>query len=725
MNLEYYELVITTRAGVQTALVSSSAPHGGALSCEFDIDSNGGCADMTFAVARDTLQGSIALGSLVTFRAQLVGGSLTTYWTGVVTSRPATGTTARALEYEAKGLWYELGGALIVKYYEGADIDDVVVDILADIDTPVTAVSASASEISIASPYTVADIEAEFDNPTDVIAQLALMQGDVQYGVDQNGKLYFKDLSTADVLHYFVGQHLTRLDVREDVDAVVNDVYAQSKQVVGGGNLTLHRDDATSKAAYGTRAKLIQVRNTKVGSDVARYADSIIARYKNPPRVVEADLPGFSEFVFPRGQIRIVDNGTVYHLPIQRVAYKLDGVAGLVGSLSIGDRPSPKMEDAMLETVRRVERAQSGAISLTKIEHTGGEEFAQQALVDARLNGWLNTFYDTVADTKLWDPINTARVYVYDNALIVDPAKSVGVQLVSNGIPTGDVPTTVRLGFHFDANGRVSFANDGDVATFFESGAGNPPTDWRVDTARGMENFQNGNVVYYLETVGTGFELAANHGVAFRYNDGGVTPAGGGAAAYILCYVGYVDGANYVRIAIIRTAGTISAELATVVAGVTTVLDTLPITEGIDDYVIRLTYLDGSGHRLEVWDKDDTAVLHNGAYRSLTVPAGSRIGLDQWFDATVGIRAHVRWFEVEEPIGGGGVASPGSVFLSRKDDFDDAEFTAGIDMEGGWHGNPYIVFQDVDLTSLASGSTLRAWFRFRHPQRLKGWSISF
>lgn len=720
MNLDLYKLTVSSRAGAQKALFQSGSPGAGLLSLTFDLARDGGCIRMDLTVDRDHNKGTLAVGDIVTFDAAVGGGALTRYWKGVIVSEPQAGNTNRVWRYEAQGLWdAEVANQIVVKYYEGADVDDVVIDILADIDTPATAVDSSTSEISVASPYTVADIESEYDSAPTIIEQLAVLQGDVQFGVDQNGKLYFKDYDTTDINTFIIGTHLSTINVRRDTDGVVNDVYVQSKEVVGGGNLNLHDEDPTSKGLYCTRTKIVQFRNSKDPDDVARYAASVIARFKDPARVVDTELPGFSTFVFPRGNVRIIDtDGSEYTFPILRVKYTLDKTAGLVGTMEIGDRLLPTLEDSMRDVVRRIEVVKSGVISLAKIDHTDGEEFVQAALIDARKNGFLNTFYDAITDDKVWDRLQSRGVYAYNGDLLDDPASADNfpVVLVSNAIPSGVVPDTVRLATYVDLNGRIEFAHDSDVQLFFETGAGGAPTEWRLSqNAQGMEQWANGNVVYYIETPGGGFTLRANHGFACLVRDAGVVPVG---APYVLMLFGYVDSNNYNYVEWIRGASTLTVDLYKRVAGVDTLQDSIGVTSGIGDYVVRVAYYSGSGHRLEIWDEDDTTLLHNGSYRTLSVPASSRLGLWRWWDATVGVRAYAGWYEVENPQAVVGMP----VQISRDDG---ANYTSGVFPYGGWHGEPKQRFENIDLSSLASGRLLRLKAQFYHPSRLKGWAISW
>jgi hypothetical protein len=722
MNLDYYELIVTNRAGTQVALFSSSAGTGGLLSCTFSLERDVGCKEMKFSINSASMNGSISIGNLVTFKAKVSGNALATYWHGVISTVPGSGDTGTVWEYEAMGLFEgEIAEQRIIKYYAGATTSSLVTSILADIDTPVTAVSTSTSEISISSPYTVADFEAEFDDAGECIKQLALLQQDVQYGVDQNGKLYFKDYDTTTQWTFVVGKQAGKISVKQDLDGVLNEVYVQSKTIVGGGMLTLTRSDATSKTNYGTRTKVVQFRNSKVLADVARYGDSVIARYKNPLSDVQAELPAISSFVFPRGKCRLLySNGASVTYPILKMEYMLDKEQGLVGKMSVGDRIMPTLEDTAREVVRRIETNTGHLYSMTKIEHTEGEEFAQAALVDARENGLLNTFVDSIGNTKVWDPDQTARINVLDDSLIVDPTKATGCVAVSNGIPTGETLTSVRLGFHFDAQGRVNFRVEGDETKFFDNGAGSANPDWRVNGQNGLECFKSaGATLYYKETAATGFELPANHGWIAKFRDAGIAPTG----AYARVIFGYVDTNNYNFVEIQRGATTITYRHAKIVAGVTTDLDYSGALS-IADHVVGVQYFSGSGHQLKIWDGDMSTVLYTGAYQTISVPASSRTGLFQWWDATAGqTRAYCRWFEIEMPLSGH--VYSGNVYISRKNAFDETEFTSGIYMEGGWHQGAYTVFQDVSLTGVASGETLRAWFRWVHPGRLKGWSLSW
>ena len=715
MNLDYYEIIVTDRSLVQKSILSSSAGEPAVLSGEFDLLDNGGCNELAFTIAREKLQGTIQVGYLVTVKAKTMVAALTTYWSGVITSVPLAGNTNREWQYRARGLFHEeLSKQRIVKYYEGQDIDDLVIDILADVDTPITAISASTSEISVGSPYTVADYEVEFESAAEIVAQLAILQDDVQYGVDQNKKLYFKDVSSSNVAQYWVGTHVASLSVEEDVDDLVNDVYMQSKQVVGGGQLTLHREDATSKTAYGTKTRVVQMRNSKAAADIGRYGDSIISRQKDPKKIVEAELPTFSDFLFPRGNARITDtDAAVYSFPIRRVVYTLDPIAGLVGRMEIGDKLLGTLEEQYREVVNRIERANSNSISLSKIEHTRGEEFAQAAQVDARKNGYLNTFFDPLYDTNAFDKTRSEHVELRDRALWANHDYSYLVAL-SNTIPTGDEADLVRLHTDLDLRGRVSFERDDDISTFFEGG---PSESFRTSPdGHGVEQYAiAGGIMFYKDqsadvpTGQVGFGLPGSYTTRVALD--WVATSMSGASAVVFAFV---DASNRCIVDFQNNAANMRFRLFTVVAGVSTLRETINLTKDTN-YVLECIY-NSSATTIQMIirnEADDTALGTSATYTFSVAASTRKTGLAQFFNAVDGSTFRVRWFDLVLP--GQGV----DFTLYRGTTFPPSGNVGNtITAQGISHTN-------VNITALDNGENIWVKINLVHPCRVYGWGVSW
>jgi len=708
--------VFTDRAGLKKAHITSSAPVPCLLGAKFDLKKNGGCNELSFTIDRTKLQGNINLGYLVTVSVALPTQSLTPYWKGSITKVPVVGSTARAWEYEARGLVHELAQQRIVKYYAGKYVNDLVADILADVDSPVTAISASTSEFSVASPYVVGDYEVEFEDAEEIIKQLSILQGNVQYGVDQNGKLYFRDLITTVQSTHIIGKHLTELRIDSTLDEVVNDVYLQSKIVVGGGQLTIYREDPASKISYGMRTQVSQMRNSKKVSDFQRYADAIIERQKDAKQIVEAAFPAFTGFQFPRGNVRMLDtDGTAYTFPIERVTYELNPTAGLIGSMEVGDRLVGTVEERFKDVLRRVERTGSNAISLTKIEHTKGEEFAQAAIVDARKNGKYNIFTDTLSDLKALDPARSSHMEFRDNYISAPLDFAFGLY-ESNAIPTGDIINSGRLHLNLDAYGRINFYKDSDLAYFF---SGTDIAMYRVvEGGLGLEGFQaSGNILFYKDLSAsvpagqTGFSLPDKYRMRFRFDYVKTSAAG----AFTI-YFAWTSATDECRVDIKNGASNMTFVLIKRVAGAPTTLETATLTKDAN-YIVEL-FSDSVNNTVQMVIYDEAgSIVFTGASYAFTHATGTHIGFYGLYDVTDLSKARIRWLEIDTVVAGS---------LPK-----DIDFFVSRDNGVTWTGD-YVTFGDnglvnkaFDVSAQPLGTSLRARMIVQHPARVYGWGISW
>lgn len=723
MNITRIEIIVTDRSLVRKAYLTSPTSPGGTwelIEADFDLRFNEGCNKLKMSLLADAdgtkPWGSILNGYLITIKAQPVGGSMTEYWAGVITQAPGTGTTARVLEYEARGGFFEFEKQKLVYYYEGAAIDDAVIDIKGDFDTPVTCILATNSEISVASPYTVADIESEFESPAEPIKQFALMQTDVQYGVDQLFRFYFKDITTSEVAHFVIGTDVAEITVEEDTEALINDVYVQSKEMVAGGQVTLHDSDSASQTAYGKRTKLYQLRNTKSSADGYQYAAGLVATQKDPRQKVEASLPTFSEFIFPRGNVRIVDtDGTEYSFPIQRVSYKIDGKKGLFGSMELGSEIVLNLPETLQEVMRVVERQNRNGVSLTKIAHARGEEFAQQVYVNARKSGLFNHYIAFLSDDNCIDKnISTFGSQAFYNGQIVGPFGYLANRLWSNAIPTRYQPDSVMLHTYTSELGRVTFDNDNDFDMFFEGSPGN----WRVDeTGHGAEAFDVADDLFYRRggagSKGTPWELPANHSLRLRFKQLAVNTG----RPFIINW-GHTSSSNRNWLEVDMSS---SSNLRVVIKsqagfGVTTheTMNDATMSTGEEREIQILYGAVSSQYTVRIFDTDGTTVLQtSAAFTPTTVVANSRIAMQNFYNNTDSPKrvAQLLWFEPQQINLGNN-----TVYINRNN----GSGTNASDIL-----NDGIQHQTFDLSTITAGEVLKVLFINKHPGRIIGWGISW
>jgi hypothetical protein len=728
MNTDYFEIRVNDRSGNQKAFYSSSAPGHCVLGGEFTLDRIGGCSKLSLTLARAQMDGEIDHGYLIEAWARPSGGALTKYYTGRITRVPAPGTTTLKVRYDATGLWYQVERATISKFYEGTYIDDIVMSILDDIDDD-SDLSSSTSEILLSSPYSLGDLEAESMSAAQAIELLASVQGDVQYGVDQNGKLYFKDVSTDEQAAFWVGKDMTQFEPIEDSIAVVNRLYMQSRELVGGGHLTLVRDQTTgdhSISNLGLADKVAQIPHLSDPGDVWRWAEKTLADSGIKTKC-EAKPAGFSEFIFPRGNVRITDvDGNEYELPIQSVTYHIHPTKGFIGEMEIGDEPYPTPEGMFKKMLRDVATAKSNAISLTKIAHTRAEEWQQKSIIDAQELGLLNHFTDDFTDLKSVDEEFAGTVHTNLNTeqhFVSGPLPDSDfeyAQYWSHAIPSGQSVDSVRCHFDFDMYGRLKFDFDSDLDDnfTFEQTSGSRQA-WHIREDDHLLVYDSGTGADYADgrlwfTGPTGFSWDAS-GFTFRIGckNWGTFATG----TYVYIYWDYADANNWNAIRIHNGPTYNSFWIMNRTGGGTPSVLTGPLNDLVD-----------ADNELEIRARPSGSVSQLAVYRggtlqgtlqtsSAPLAGGNAVGLSTWdcdVAPTPNIPAcDIEFFEIPEYLVGSAPAI--SYGISRDD---------GTTVSGGalFQGSSHFT---EDLSGQPSGNQLRMRMKLYWPARLYGWGLSF
>lgn len=579
-KVEYFEIVFTTRAGARVYEISTSTGRNPIMSGSFSLSEYGGCGPFEVILRRDQIGPTIAVGSMIDFNVKLEDVAQTTYWSGYVTEIPNANTQSTVIRIGGHGLWKQVVNSLIVKFYAADDTDEIVKDILADINANIDVLS-STSEITTASPVAIGDFEPQFTPASDAIALLAMIQQSTQYGVDQNRKLYFKDLDTTvnDDANFYVGQTgpmgISEYNLADDSNELFNRVYIAANKLVGGGNLILARDDSSSQSTHGLKSKFIQAPALQDPTDIWAFADAQLNVGTTAKTIGDVRAGKFRHFLFPRGKARthLID-GTSHDLKIAAVEYVFDGQQGLAGSAILGD-PEIDVTSEIKKMTRGADFARNASISNTKIEHTRGVEFEQAALADAMQNSKFNVWTTSFADMKSIDENNSFHIehdktrqyigcgYDFERAEYV-------FDVIAD---TGQVPATCRVHYDVDKYGRVNFAHDTDMTKFFTDTG----PDWFMDTVNprvyqdqyvggggGSRLFYHSAGQYFWQT-----GSAPNY-YTFRLNK--VDAQGEAGAYYHLIYWSYVDSNNfnYIRMITNTSPGYNRYRFYKKVAGVTT-----------------------------------------------------------------------------------------------------------------------------------------------------------
>lgn len=708
----YYNVMFALRAGGVVAQVNQQGAgpiHGPIVSFAFSFYRNGGCGEAKVVLKKDALQGSPVRGNLLTIGVYLPDGAGITY-KGTVVETPVY-TTEDTVEYLAYGYWMQAEKQHIVKYYEGKDVDDMVIDILADIDTPNSDINAAAGEISIAAPYTVGDFEAEYITAAAAIKMLATIQGNVEYGITNTGRLYFRDrVTTVGDLVFYEGQHFTGADIRERSDQAVNRVFLRSKEIVGGGQLTLNRDDVastTSIANIGVRSAVVNVPHFKTHADVWRFGLYYLAE-RGATEVSDFQVGPFIEGVWPSGNIEVreADGTSIGEYPIDSVHYSY-GPDGFQGVMKVGDEPAPRFDDEMRSIIRTIENERSTSLSNVKIDHSRGEEWAQDLIINARKNDQLNQFYDTFGNTKALDLSLCRRLYHQSRQYYVGCSQDAptGGVIVSNSIPTGEEFDSVRVFLDVDIDGTILFEQAQDFKESFVQGL-----NWQLHAtnARAVNEVAD----TFLELIQTQWRPYANTGYTIEFAFDNVGNVFGNPFEFDWDRIG---GNNYNFITIVNQAGPnrTTIDLHRMIAGVPTVsLGTITGT-WLQNMRVEIVArnLGPPNTVITAWDKTTGILIGTVNTALLPLTTGQLAGPDNWYGTPILPNvAQLDWIKPD--------TESGSMVVSVSRDNGTTWTSVGAVLDGQ---NVY----DVNIAAQPAGTQLRLKLEVDWPSRLYGWGVAF
>jgi hypothetical protein len=481
-QLEDYRIDFMSWSGTRKDSVQRASGYNPLVKLEFELLANGGCGDATITLLRERVPSpprATQFGYLmepgnivdVWLHSWYFGDTLSQWYRGVITKVDDPEGFADTIEIKAEGLWNLLDKRVITKYYEGKAINAMVADILADVCAE-SRISTSTAGISVAAPYTIGDVEFELTSAADAIAALASVQGNIQYGVDPSGLFYFKDLDTSVKHTAQIGLNISAYEKNGEATNVANHYLLQAKQLVGGANLILSKEDSTSIATYGRRTKLVQVTGLQNISDLARYGQSLLDDTKIYNDHVSVDVVGDVYYLFPRGDCRIVKlDKSTFTLPIQSVKYTFDQNGRM--RFGLGDAPVTTLPDEVRRIGRQIAVGKQSSMSNTKIEHTANDEWSQGVRLDAGKQGNLTLYYDIFGDTKALDLAHSSG-FAYDSTrcfLRGAPSAVNSLPLPctvqSQAIPIGVQVDTIRVYANVNLNGTIDFNFSEDVNDFF------------------------------------------------------------------------------------------------------------------------------------------------------------------------------------------------------------------------------------------------------------------
>jgi hypothetical protein len=725
VNTEYVNVTIKDRSGNQKAFYSTSADNHPIVDLKFDTLKAGGCNQLSIMLARDGIDGACVVGDLIYVEVLTSdpGAVKTRYWYGEVTKAP--------------------------------DLSSDVIDATDDMDTLTNDVYVTSKTVYAGQALILHDSDptskAQYGrrtrtaqlqytkSGTDALQYLAaLLAKDkvtkktvraVSPGriakYEATG-LFFSAVARQQIWKYYNGAAMDVAieGIRADIDtpetAIPNDgsgIDLASPFVVADLEFEGDKaDDAIKKLAdiqedvdYGVDQNGLFYFMDEDTSDVAEFWASV------EPII-------FSQFIYPRGNVRITDNTTAveYHFGIQRVTYQFSKGVGFSGTMELGDQPEPRPSD-LIRSIRRLEEGQkSGQISLVKIDHTRAEEFAQQALSDGRKNGFLNHAQVFLANNNWLDKTRSmmGSQSLYNNQ-IVGPFGYAANRIYTLPIETGKQVDSVRLHTYTDEFGRITFDQDTDFDMFFDDNTS--PFDWRLNqNGHGAEqslNTGSGNTdLYYREghngSKGTQFQLPANHEFRIRLR---ITSVNTGRP--LIIDWGRQSGTvrNWLEIDM-SDATHLRVVIKSQNGGAITTHATLTDATASDPCEREIQVLYGAvshQYTVRIYDTDGTTVLQtSAAFTSVPgVPAGSRIRLNGFRNSTDGTVAQILWFEPQQTNLGNNLIE---IARDGGNDFTSwGGFTNGIQHD------------TIDLSTIDPGTQLVVRILNAHPGRVQSWALSW
>lgn len=671
----------------------------------------GGCGAAMLEIKKDGLQGTPLRGHTVKINVgRPESTSYAFHYQGTIVETPVY-TQNNTVIYKAFGFWMQVESQHVVKYYAGKPVDDIVKDILADIDTPNSDISTSTAKISIGAPYTPSDVEAEYVTAASLIKTLALIQGNVEYGVEPNGQFYFRDkVVTSDDRVYYEGQHFAEVDIREISDRVVNRLYMRSKEVVGGGQLTLKRDDTTSStkiADIGIRSAVVDIPHIRTHADIWRYAQYYLAEH-GAQNISDVKIGPILDFIWPSGWVTLRNKaGTnVAQVPIESVTYEYDE-DGFRGYLHLGPAPAPIFGTEMQALLRHLENERSAQVSNIKIDHSRGEEWAQDLIIDARKAEMLNQFYDTFSDIKAIDLSLSRKMFHADKHYYVGAGQEspLNAVVVSNEIPTGEDFDDVRVYLDVDLDGTIQFDRDADFDNSFIQ-----VNTWELDgtNQRAINTIPDA----FLELLQTPSRPYAVAGYTIEFAFDNVDVAFGNPWRF--CW-SRLDGLNFNYIEMLNQGGPnrTTIDLYAMIGGVPT--SSLGTITGAFQQNMRVEIiarnLGPPNTTVTAWDKTTDVLIGSVNTALLGLTAAYKVGPTDWYGSIPFPNiAELDWIKPDTEIGGIVVE------VSRTNGANWTSVGAVLDGQNSY---------DVDISGQPSGNQLRLRSTMDWPTRLYSWGVAF
>ncbi len=185
-----------------------------------------------------------------------------------------------------------------------------------------------------------------------IMQELASVGGNIEWGVNQNRKFYFKIASTTPGFYFNIGSQVINFNEQQSFIDIVNRVIVQGGDVAGSPYTKIF-NDTTSQLKYGRRDKVYQSTAITTDTVAQQLATSIFGNYNDVVRKANMDLVNYDsqvEATLPIPLLVLRASGVTYgtkpygtflysglvNRQINRIQYKVDVTRQLSVSLDLG-----------------------------------------------------------------------------------------------------------------------------------------------------------------------------------------------------------------------------------------------------------------------------------------------------------------------------------------------------------------------------------------------------
>ena len=263
-------------------------------------------------------------------------GDTDPWFSGEILSRPKSGSTKLPYVYQGYGYFGQLATCKVNQQYNATtfplaadrDVGAVADHVMTTFIEPETDIVYDSALIDSPS-FEVTDIIFERVSAKVTMERLAEIAQNYQFGVDENRKFFFKEISTAvnAAAIRFVGKDMSMFSPKEEnIDNVKNEIDIVSGKITSGSNYISTVSDATSQGVYGKRWGKLTIPEALDSADAARWGAYQLSRLKDPAESAVCDGVIFRNTakVKAEGKARIIDaDGIKHELYIRKVVYNI------------------------------------------------------------------------------------------------------------------------------------------------------------------------------------------------------------------------------------------------------------------------------------------------------------------------------------------------------------------------------------------------------------------